>query len=200
MSVYIVPFDQNNNRQHLDTSGGLQLCEIYYKTAAGPLGFNMDEASSIIFRKVVAETIWYCEYRNDFEMMDPAFLSKSRIYRFNGVFMIPTEHIKKEIEVEHQRRVIVTKNKLRERYGKPLLPEIPGFFTNIYDKTARRYAPEKINALLRDTPIVIGDSDSLGGHFIVEHSSVFMDRLLHACNELNVPVHKVDSDLYVPAW
>lgn len=198
MSIYISPYSPNDEYSRIELD--IDLFTVYYKTEAGPLGFNLDQGGTAVFRKVVEGAIWYRAYNGEFEHIDDYYFNNNRSLSFNGVFMMCNDCVNQEIEKEKALRITQKKNQLLQRYGKPMLEETPSLFTNLYIKKEHRYLLENLKSLAKETDIAIGSEDSLGSQFIMKRDSIFMNRLISSCKVLNISVKYVDSDAQIPAW
>ena len=200
MKVYIIPYNRVNNN-FLNIVSSIELFETYYKTEKGPLGFNEDEKGRTLFRAIVEGAIRYSANNGEISVMDASYLSENPMWSFEGVFIVPTEFIITEIAKEKELRLTITKNQPLRKYGKPIKPEISTLFTDLYSRTVRKYAEYKIETLLeRGIDMAVGNSDSLGSHFIMKQDSVFMQRLISSCNELGIVIKHVVSYRDIPAW
>ena len=193
MQVYIIPYNRVNNN-FLNIVSSIELFEVYYKTENGPLGFNEDEKGRTLFRAIVEGTIRYSANNGEISVMDASYLSENPMWSFEGVFIVPTEFIITEIAKENDLRLTIIKNQPLKRYGKPIKPEIPSFFTDLYNKTTGKYTEYKIETVLeKGIDMTIGTSDSLGSHFIMKRDSVFMQRLVSSCKDLGIVIKHVVS-------
>lgn len=198
MSIYISPYAPNDEHSRIDLDE--HLFSVHYKSMDGPLGFNIDQNSSELFRIVVENAVWYNLYNSEFYNLTEEFLSNEKMRRINGIFMICNKYVNEEIKKEKRLRSAQKRNQLLQRYGKPPIEEITTIFTDIYDKITRRYIPDKMRVLAKCVEIAIGDEDSLGSYIVMTQGSVFMKRLHDGCSNLKISVKQVQSDKYIPAW
>lgn len=198
MSLYILAFSPDQHYRHINSGSFTDFVEITYKTKEGPLGFNLDPNGGQIFRALVQDTIWLKASGQTFHLLDAAYLETHIMYHFDGLFL---DQIVAEIEKEESNKVIRKKNFLLRRYDKPVLEEKSSIFSPIYDRVSRKYDGTILDSLYNDgIAVALGHQDSLGTHFIFHRTSIFMERLIHICKELEMPILYMYDEKEIPSW
>ncbi len=201
MSIYIIEFSPDQHYLSTDSDQLIGFVEVLYKTKKGPLGFNVDQEGQKIFQALVKDTIWFKESDQTFHVLDTAYLSIHTLFHFNGLFFMPDEWIEAEMKKEESNRIVRKKNLLLQRYNKPALEEEYSIFIQLFDLESKQYDSRILSRVHNEkVELALGHWDSLGAHLIFHRASVFMQRLINICNQLEVAISYVQDEKEIPSW
>lgn len=198
MSLYRVVYDYMGNKI-ISPLNSLGLTSLFYKSVEGPLGFSTDTKGEEILFELIKNGLWFSIKSKDFLEINRATYDSHK-YDLKGIIFLSMDaEEKRKIAEARVKLSAIKKNKLLERYNKPLVSLIPNDIVDIFD--GNEYSCQNIANLIIGKNVVIWNWSDVGGHLIYHRfSGCIFDKKLDSVAH-NFGEKLIDCPLIeVPHW